>query len=131
LIVLIMLQNDPVIAQDENLNVLDRWIEWSDGKNMLIHHLNDRAFDLLDKRDEEIDGLKTKKDWIERQKKVKDILMNIVGPFPKKTPLNAKVTGILKKDGFRIEKIIYESMPGLYVTACLFIPDGTIKKDRQ
>lgn len=127
LIVLIMPQNDPVIAQDENLNVLDRWIEWSDGKNMLIHHLNDRAFDLLDKRDEEIDGLKTKKDWIERQKKVKDILMNIVGPFPEKTPLNAKVTGIVKKDGFRIEKIIYESMPGLYVTACLFIPDGTMK----
>ncbi len=127
LIVLIMPQNDPVIAQDENLNILDRWIEWSDGKNMLIHHLNDRAFDLLDKRDEEIDGLKTKKNWIERQKKVKDILMNIVGPFPEKTPLNAKVTGIVQKDGFRIEKIIYESMPGLYVTACLFIPDRTIK----
>ena len=53
--------------------------------------------------------------------------MNTVGPFPEKTPLNAKVTGVVKKDGFRIEKVIYESMPNVYVTACLFIPDGKAK----
>jgi len=114
----------PVDAQEENLNVFDRWIEWSDGNNMLMHHLNDQAFKLLDQRDSEIEGLTSKNDWISRQKKVNDILQNIVGPFPEKTPLNAKVTGIVKKDGFRIEKIIYESLPGLYVTAAMFIPES-------
>ena len=49
--------------------------------------------------------------------------MEIVGPFPEKTPLNAKVTGVVKKDGYRIEKILYESIPGFYVTGCLFVPD--------
>ena len=34
-----------VDAQEENLNVFDRWTEWSDGNNMLIHHLNDQAFE--------------------------------------------------------------------------------------
>jgi dienelactone hydrolase len=114
----------PVSAQQENLDVFDRWIEWSDGKNMLIHHLNDQAFKLLDQRDYEIERLKSKDDWISRQKEVNDILQRIVGPFPEKTPLNAKVTGIVKKDGFRIEKVIYESLPGLYVTAAMFIPEG-------
>jgi dienelactone hydrolase len=115
-------------AQEENLNVLDRWIEWSDGNNMLIHHLNDQAFDLLDKRDQGIAGYRAQHDWISRQKKVKEIYNNIIGPFPERTPLNAKVTGVLQKDGFWVEKILFESMPGFYVTGCLFIPDGIIGK---
>ncbi len=115
---------NPAFSQEaENLNVFDRWIEWSDGKNMLVHQLNNEAFAYLDKRDEEVARLKTKDDWVNRQQKVKEILWNTVGPFPEKTPLNARVTGVVKKDGFRIEKIVYESMPNLYVTACLFIPD--------
>ena len=127
LILLLLFKIYPVFAQPENLNVLDRWIDWSDSKNMLTHHLNSQAFALLDERDKEITGLKTKEDWIARQQKVRKILMNIVGPFPEKTALNAKVSGVVKKDGFRIEKILFESMPGLYVTAALFIPDGKFK----
>ena len=33
----ISLSFSPISAQEENLNVLERWIEWSDGPNMLIH----------------------------------------------------------------------------------------------
>lgn len=123
-IVFIMSKADFIFGQEENLNLFDSWIEWTDGTNMLVHHLNKQAFAYLDIRDKEIAGLKTKGDWINRQKKVKDILMNTVGPFPEKTPLNAKVTGVVKKEGYKIEKIIYESMPDFYVTGCLFIPDG-------
>lgn len=123
-IILIMFKVDFVFGQSENLNVFDRWIEWTDGKNMLVHHLNKQAFEYLDKRDKEIASLKTKEDWVSRQKKVKEILMKTVGPFPEKTPLNAKVTGVVKKEGYKIEKIIYESMPGFYVTGCLYIPEG-------
>lgn len=36
-------------------------------------------------------------------------------------------TGVIKKDGYRIEKLYYESSPGLYVPANLYIPEG-IKK---
>ena len=68
-IILIISKTDFVKGQEENLNVFDRWIEWSDGKNMLIHHLNQQAFAYLDVRDKEIAGLKTKEDWIQRQGK--------------------------------------------------------------
>jgi len=39
-------------------------------------------------------------------------------------PLNVCVTGTLQRDGYRIEKLYYESLPGLYVPANLYIPDN-------
>jgi hypothetical protein len=48
----------------------------------------------------------------------------IIGDFPEKGDLNAKIVGTSKYDGFRIEKIIFESLPKRYVTANLYIPQG-------
>lgn len=45
-----------------------------------------------------------------------------------RTPLNVKVTGILQQEGYRIEKLYYESLPGLYVRANLYVPDSAGKK---
>src|ERR1022692_1755330 len=124
IIFLVMFKADLVSGQELNLNLFNDWIEWTDGHNMLVHYLNKQALVYLDTRAKKIARLKTKEDWIKRQKKVNDLLMKTVGPFPVKTPLNAKVTGIVKKEGYKIEKIIYQSMPGFYVTGCLFLPDG-------
>lgn len=121
---LLVLQGGMAFGQEENLQLFDGWREWSNGKTMLVEHLNDQAFDLLDARDAEVEKLKTKADWTNRQKKVHDILFGMVGPFPEKTPLNAKVTGKLKEDNYRIEKIVFQSMPGFYVTGGLYLPDG-------
>ncbi|HLF32583.1 MAG TPA: alpha/beta hydrolase family protein, partial [Cyclobacteriaceae bacterium] len=71
----------------------------------------------------EIARLKTREDWIGRQSLVRNKLTDIVGPFPEKQRLNARVTGEIKKDGYRIEKIIFESFPGFYVTGCLYVPE--------
>jgi dienelactone hydrolase len=116
--------NQILIEEEENLNVFQQWIRWNNPGSLLMHYLINEAFVYYKIRDEEIAKLKTKDDWLKRQEWVKGKLSEIVGPFPEKTPLNPKITGILKKDGYRVEKIIYESMPGLYVTGCLFIPDG-------
>ncbi|WP_130860396.1 alpha/beta hydrolase family protein [Gracilibacillus phocaeensis] len=40
-----------------------------------------------------------------------------------RTPLNVTITGTLQSDTHRIEKIYYESLPGLYVTAHLYVPN--------
>ena len=113
-----------VKQEKENLNVFHDWIRYKNPGTFLIDHLNAQAARYYEMRDAEISKLKTEKDWIERQSLVKKKLMDIVGPFPSKTPLNARVTGIIKKKGYRVEKIVYESMAGMYVTGCLFIPDG-------
>jgi dienelactone hydrolase len=48
--------------------------------------------------------------------------------LPRNNPLNAKITGTIEKENYTVEKIIYESQPQLYVTACMFIPKKRKKK---
>ena len=48
----------------------------------------------------------------------------VLGPLPARTPLRARVTGRLKRDRYRIEKVVYESTPNHHVTANLYVPDG-------
>ena len=45
-------------------------------------------------------------------------------PPDARSPLNVHVAGVLHKPGYRIEKLHYQSLPGLYVTANLYVPDG-------
>ncbi|MEO6786360.1 MAG: acetylxylan esterase [Chthoniobacteraceae bacterium] len=46
------------------------------------------------------------------------------GPWPEKTPLNARVTGQVERDAYTIEKVIFESRPNFPVTANLYLPNG-------
>jgi cephalosporin-C deacetylase-like acetyl esterase len=41
-----------------------------------------------------------------------------------RSPLNVKVTGTIQENGYHIEKLYYESLPGLYVRANLYIPEN-------
>ena len=45
-----------------------------------------------------------------------------LGGMPARTPLNARVVGTVQCEGFRLENIIFESQPGVYVTAHLALP---------
>lgn len=38
--------------------------------------------------------------------------------------LNPRLTGVIERDGFRIEKVIFESEPGFHITAHLYVPEG-------
>ena len=51
-------------------------------------------------------------------------------PLPKRTPLNAVIHGRVKRDGFTVEKVYFESMPNHYVTGLLFRPDDGQDKKR-
>jgi cephalosporin-C deacetylase-like acetyl esterase len=48
----------------------------------------------------------------------------LLGELPGKTPLNPQVTGRIARDGYSVEKVIYESRPGHHVTSDLYLPDG-------
>ena len=58
-----------------------------------------------------------------RQADVRRRTIEAIGGFPEKTPLNANVMGRVQKDGFVVEKIVFESRPKHFVTAHLFLPD--------
>lgn len=50
-----------------------------------------------------------------------------LAPLPAKTPLQPVVTGVLQEEGYRVEKLHFQSLPGLYVTANLYLPEGPQK----
>jgi len=45
-------------------------------------------------------------------------------PMPDRTPLNPVIHGKVKRDGFTVEKVYFESIPGHFVTGFLFRPAG-------
>jgi cephalosporin-C deacetylase-like acetyl esterase len=102
----------------------EKWIDWTGGEWMLVKHLNAITRDHLERRAAEVASLESETDWRKRQAKVREILDSIVGPWPDRTPLRPRVTGVLDQDGYRVEKIVFESMPGFHVTGALFLPKG-------
>ncbi|MCK6448714.1 MAG: acetylxylan esterase [Planctomycetes bacterium] len=64
---------------------------------------------------------------VERARRKREFLRSIgLDPLPPRTPLNARITGTLQRDGYRIEKLVFESRPGMPVTAHLYVPDGLV-----
>jgi cephalosporin-C deacetylase-like acetyl esterase len=59
-----------------------------------------------------------------RQREVHQKILTLIGGLPDKTPLKPKVLGTTQADGFRIEKILYESQTNFPVTALLYLPDA-------
>lgn len=78
-----------------------------------------------DARAASVASLKTPDDVKKRQQVQRAKLIEALGGFPEKTPLNPQVVGKQACDGYRIERVIYESRPAHHVTATLYIPDGT------
>ena len=69
-------------------------------------------------------SVKTKADAEAYVKSAQERIRLAFGPLPEKTPLNAKITGTVKREGYRIENVIFESRPGYMVTGNLYIPAG-------
>lgn len=110
-------------SAQEDLSLLKFYQYYSDAPNALYKHICEKAFDHLEERKNTIARLDTETDWKDRQAAVRKQLAARVGPFPEKQPLNPQITEVIQKDGYRVEKLYYESMPQFYVTAALFIPD--------
>lgn len=71
---------------------------------------------------EEYEGVKTPADIAARQKRQRDYFLSALGSMWERTPLNAQITGRGEKEKFRYENILFESVPGFYVTGVLFLP---------
>ncbi|MFK8111091.1 MAG: acetylxylan esterase [Rubripirellula sp.] len=65
-------------------------------------------------------------EWHARAEALKQRVLVSTGlwPMPEKTPLNAVIHGKSERDGFTIEKVYFQSLPGHYVTGLLFRPSN-------
>ena len=80
------------------------------------------ASEAYDRRKAEIAKLTTAAAISARQQWVPRTLWPLIGGEPARTPLDVRVRGEFPRDGYRVEKLTYESQPGLIVTANLYIP---------
>lgn len=63
-------------------------------------------------------------DWRRQRPERRRQLSYMLGldPLPQRTPLHSEVTGTLDRTGYRIEKVVFQSRPGLYVTGNFYVP---------
>ena len=68
--------------------------------------------------------IRTIEDWNTRREQYRKELFEMLSlsPLPPRTELRAQVTGKTEHPEFTVEKVQFQSMPGLYVTANLYIP---------
>ncbi|NLO02956.1 MAG: prolyl oligopeptidase family serine peptidase, partial [Bacteroidales bacterium] len=86
-----------------------------------FRELTDRQFTL---RDSLLNSLRSAEEWDMRAQTIRDSMISWTGPLPERTPLNARTTGKLQRDGYTIEKVLFESRPGFYVSGNLYLPDN-------
>lgn len=51
-------------------------------------------------------------------------------PWPERTPLRVRNAGRLERPGYTVEKLAFESLPHIYVTANLYLPRGAAAGNR-
>ncbi|HOC01875.1 MAG TPA: hypothetical protein P5065_00400 [Candidatus Ratteibacteria bacterium] len=99
-----------------------------DMKDQLKNHIYSRskvAFEYGDRnRDliKDLQALKKYQDFIRKK-----FIENIGGLPDSNTPLNPEITGKIKEKDITIEKIIFQSRPGVYITSNLYIPENIDK----
>ena len=74
-------------------------------------------------------AIKTEKELLAVQEGLRKKLLEMLGGLPgEKTDLHPRITGKVEMDGFTIEKLIFESLPGVYVSALVYLPSDHSKK---
>ncbi|MFM9118649.1 MAG: alpha/beta hydrolase family protein [Planctomycetota bacterium] len=63
-------------------------------------------------------------EWQQRAERVRRQILVSQGlwPLPKPTPLNPVIHGKVERDGFTVERVYFESLPGFFVTGSLYRP---------
>jgi len=92
--------------------------------HMVQEFFVNRVREIQAERLKRLERLKTKADAEAYVREVREKIRECFGPFPERTPLNPRVTGVVERDQYRIEKLVFESRPGFLVSANLYVPKG-------
>ncbi|APW58894.1 hypothetical protein BSF38_00303 [Paludisphaera borealis] len=99
--------NDPILPPDVAKNAMRRWVDAQLVPLPLAEGTSIR-------------------DWEARRAAIREALLDVIGlrgVWPPSWPLQARVGETLRRDGYTIEKLTYESWPGMAVPALLYVPD--------
>ena len=89
---------------------------------MLDTYLYDRTLKILEDEKHDWDQVKTVDDWQRFRDPRLAAYRDALGKFPPRCPLQTRVISEFKGEGYRRQNIIYQSQPGFWVTANLYMP---------
>jgi cephalosporin-C deacetylase-like acetyl esterase len=61
----------------------------------------------------------------ERNRWVRERIIEMLGGFPEKNPLNPVEVRVLERDGYRVENVMFQSRPNFWVAANLYVPTSS------
>ncbi len=96
---------------------------WNDLPNYLTKRVNQAR----GQRKSALASVRSPAQATARAAMVREKVWELIGGKPETSPLNAKVTGVIERADYRIEKVIFESQPEFYVPAHLYLPKGRTK----
>jgi len=110
-------------AEVESLRVLPaRAAPVRRGDGPLRDQMRRESQAMLARRQKKFETLESARAIAAYQRDLRARFIDSLGGFPERTPLNARVVGELRGDGFRVEKILFESQPGFVVPGLLYLP---------
>lgn len=106
----------------EEYDLMGRWVY--SAKDKLWQHVVKRSEECFKRAEAVRASINTKEQLLEYSEKMRSSFIEDLGgiPYDKSLPLNSKTVGVIEEEGLKIEKIIFESRPNVYVTANLYIP---------
>jgi cephalosporin-C deacetylase-like acetyl esterase len=103
----------PAAAQTQTTTALQK----------LNSYLNNIGIAQADERAQKVASIHTRAEAEQRQALVRGKILSLIGGLPDHNgPVPVREFGSVAGDGFRVEKIAYESLPGFFVTANVFVP---------
>ncbi|XZE51669.1 alpha/beta hydrolase family protein [Planctomycetaceae bacterium SH139] len=96
----------------------------ADPAGLMQTWLMQRAAQAFGRWESRYESLKTPAQIAAYQTQMRQQFVDALGGFPERTPLNARVTGTVQRDGYRVEKVLFESEPHNFVSGLCFVPDA-------
>ena len=100
--------SDPAVARDY-------WNDWP-------RYLTSKVNEARARRKAALAAVRTPEQAGERAERVRSKVWELIGGPLEKTPLNPQKVGTIERPDYRIEKVVFESQPQVFVTAHLYLP---------
>jgi cephalosporin-C deacetylase-like acetyl esterase len=112
-----------VLALRQKVNAADlSGFYYRDYSKCLPDYLARLARQAYDKRLANLSLLNDAASVRQRQTWCRETFWKLIGGEPERTPLNPRITGQFDRPGYRLQKLVYESQPRLFVSANLYVP---------
>ena len=90
--------------------------------DMLVSHIAAKLNRLAAKWDRARAAIKTPAQIGSRNRFVREKFLEMIHGLPERTPLHSEVVRVERREGYRVETVLFESRPGFWVTGSLYVP---------